>query len=93
MHMTIDIKHFAQDSRFVAIVDGHECVLDYDLRGNVMTIVHTGVPTEVGGRGIAGDITRFALDFARASGWKIVPACSYANAFIQRHHEYADLLA
>jgi predicted GNAT family acetyltransferase len=57
-----------------------------------MTITHTGVPPEVGGRGIASALVQAALDVARAEGWKVVPACSYAAVWMQRHPDYLDLL-
>lgn len=91
--MRYDIAHHPQDSRFLVVVDGHDCVLDYSLHNGVMTIRYTGVPPSVGGRGIAAELTRTALDSARAQGWKVVPVCSYAAAFIRRNPEYADLLA
>jgi predicted GNAT family acetyltransferase len=91
--MSLEIQHDPLAPRFEAIVDGHRCVLDYRIGGSTMTITHTGVPSEVGGRGIAADLTRAALDMARMKGWKVVPACSYAEAYLRRHPEYADLLA
>jgi uncharacterized protein len=91
--MTISIAHEQSAHRFVAVVEGQECVIDYRLSGSTMTITHTGVPDSLGGRGIAGELTRFALDAARKLGWKIVPACSYAEAFFKKHPEFADLLA
>ena len=45
-----------------------------------MAIVHTEVPPAVAGRGIAGELVRSALEFARAQGWKVRPLCSYAVA-------------
>jgi hypothetical protein len=57
-----------------------------------MTITHTGVPAEVGGRGIASALVQAALETARGEGWKVLPACSYAVAWMQRHPAYADLL-
>jgi predicted GNAT family acetyltransferase len=80
--------HDIEGHRFLVVVDGHHCVLEYRLSGSVMTITFTGVPAEVGGRGIAAKLTRAALDAARVEGWKVVPACSYAAAFIRRHPEY-----
>ncbi|WAI85653.1 MULTISPECIES: GNAT family N-acetyltransferase [Achromobacter] len=80
-------------SRFTATVDGVLCVLDYQLQGNTMIIVHTGVPSPVGGRGIAAELTKFALDTARAQGWKVRPVCSYAEVYMRRHPEYNDLRA
>jgi predicted GNAT family acetyltransferase len=45
----------------------------------------------VGGRGIASALVQAAMDAARAEGWKVVPACSYASVWITRHPEYQDL--
>jgi predicted GNAT family acetyltransferase len=90
--MTYDITHSLQESRFHTEVDGHECMLNYSLHNGVMTIRYTGVPPSVGGRGIAAELTRAALDSARSNAWKVVPLCSYAAAYIRRHAEYADLL-
>ena len=86
------VQHDAQAHQFSLSVDGAHCVLDYRLAGGVMTIIHTGVPEQVGGRGIAGQLMETALGIARSSGWKVVPACSYAAAYIKRHPEYADLV-
>ena len=74
-------------------VDGALCALDYTLDHGVMTITHTLVPEAVGGRGLAGTLVRAALDAARLEGWKVVPACSYAKAWMVRHPEFDDLRA
>ncbi len=82
----------ARPNAFDTEVDGAQCGLDYSLASAVMTITHTGVPPEVGGRGIAAALVQAALDTARAEGWKVVPACSYAAVWMQRHPDYHDLL-
>ncbi|HET8897260.1 MAG TPA: GNAT family N-acetyltransferase [Rhodanobacteraceae bacterium] len=91
--MRIDIAHDRAAHCFTARVDGADCVLDYTLAGQVMTITHTGVPRVVGGRGIAGALVHTALDAARELGWQVVPACTYAAAWMQRHPEYDRLRA
>jgi predicted GNAT family acetyltransferase len=87
-----DVVLDAANHRFELGVDGHLAVLEYQLDDGGMVITHTGVPEAIGGRGIAGVLTRAALDHARAQGLKVIPACAYAAAFIRRHGEYADLL-
>ena len=67
-------------------------MLDYSLTDAVMTITHTGVPPQVGGRGIAAALVQAAMEAAREEGWRVVPACSYAAAWLQRHPGYQDLL-
>jgi predicted GNAT family acetyltransferase len=87
------VRHYPERHRFETTVDGHDCEIDYRLANGVMTITHTGVPTAVGNRGIAAELTRFALETARTTGWKVVPACSYAAAYLRKHTEFQDLLA
>jgi predicted GNAT family acetyltransferase len=87
------VTHEPSSLRFIAVVDGQESVLDYRLADATMTIAHTSVPPGLRGRGIAGELTRFALETARANGWKVVPVCTYAAGFFVKHPEYRDLLA
>jgi len=90
--MTSQISHDAAAHRFTTQADGHEAELVYRLREQSMVIEHTGVPEAIGGRGIAGDLVRTALEYARAQGLRVVPACSYSAEFVKRHPEYADLV-
>jgi predicted GNAT family acetyltransferase len=59
----------------------------------VVAAEHTLVPSEIGGRGVAGKLVEALIADARAEGWKIAPDCSYVAAAFQRHPEWADLLA
>lgn len=86
------IDHKPDDARFETTVEGHRCTLDYVLDGDVVTMNSVKVPPPVEGRGIAGKLTRFALDHARSMGWSVIPRCPYVSAWIQRHPEYRDLL-
>jgi predicted GNAT family acetyltransferase len=87
------VRHDPERRRFETTVEGHECEIDYRLANGVMTITHTGVAPPVEGRGIAAEMTRFALETARTNGWKVVPACSYAAAYMRRNPEFDDLRA
>jgi predicted GNAT family acetyltransferase len=91
--MTFPIDHLAAQRRFQTTVDGFACVADYTLAGGVMTITHTEVPPQLGGRGIAGELVKAMLDHARSAGLKVRPACSYARSYMERHPETTDLLA
>ena len=86
------IEHNLAGHCFELKLEGHRCVLDYTLHNKVMTVTHTGVPNELGGRGLAADITKFALDYARSQNWKVIPQCSYVAAYIKKHPEYASLV-
>jgi predicted GNAT family acetyltransferase len=80
------ISHDRVANRFTTEVDGHSARLDYTLSGKVMNITHTRVPPEIGGRGVAADLMRAALEVAQAEGWSINPVCTYASAYMRKHH-------
>ncbi len=91
--MSLAIEHRPEQGRFQAVVDGHTCLLDYRNADGVMTILHTEVPAELGGRGLAGHLMQAALAHARDAGLKVQPACSYAASYMKRHPETGDLHA
>jgi predicted GNAT family acetyltransferase len=66
--------------------------LRYAERPGRIALIHTEVPEELEGRGIAGRLASFALDYARARSLRVVPTCPYVRAYIDRHPEYADLV-
>ena len=84
--------HDAARHRFHLDIEGAEAYLAYRLAGTVMQIVHTEVPPALGGRGIAGRLVEAAVAHARATGWQVMPQCSYAHAWMQRHPESLDLV-
>jgi hypothetical protein len=79
------IHHDQAAHQFVTDVDGSHAHLDYTLDGRVMTITHTKVPPAIGGRGIAAELMATALSAASAAGWTVIPACSYAKAYMDKH--------
>jgi predicted GNAT family acetyltransferase len=76
-------------SRFELEVDGQLAELVYDLRGERLVLIHTGVPDELGGRGIGGLLVQAAVDRATAEDLVIVPQCSYARAWLEKHPDEA----
>ena len=89
----IEVSHDAAQQRFEAVVDGLRAELDYEQRGDLICLTHTGVPPAIGGRGVGGALVHSALEYARAKGLKVKPRCEYAASYIERHPQYQDLLA
>lgn len=79
--------------QFLLRVDGWDCVLRFRLEGKTASFDSVQVPSAVGGQGIAGRLTRHALDWARDQGLTVLPRCPYVASWIERHPDYADLLA
>lgn len=90
--MPLQINHDPASGRFSTQLDGHEAELRYRRLDGRLLIDHTGVPQAIGGRGVAGELVRAALDYARAEGLRVVPLCSYSAEYVRHHPEYADLV-
>jgi hypothetical protein len=87
------IRHNESAQRFETFIDGKLSRADYRLHDGVMHMVHTEVPIDQEGQGIAATLVRAALEYARAQGYKVRPACSYVRAFMARNREFDDLRA
>lgn len=88
----MDVKNNESKNRFEAEVDGHVAVADYELASGKITFTHTGVPKELGGRGVGSALIKGALDHARSRKLRVVPLCSFVAGYIEKNPEYADLV-
>ncbi len=78
--------------RFEAEVGGQTAVLEYTRATGLMVYNHTEVPRDLEGQGIASQLAKTALDFARENALEVMPLCPYVAAYIRRHPEYRDVL-
>ncbi|MBB6612632.1 N-acetyltransferase [Pontibacter sp. Tf4] len=90
--MEIEVKDNPAQHRFETTIEGHTAIIDYKLRPGVITVLHTEVPKELEGRGIAGAMTKFALEQIRERGLQLIPLCPYMRAYLKKHPEYQDLV-
>lgn len=89
---TLKVIHNSNAQRFEIHINEYKPVLDYRLHNKTITFTHTGVPKELEGNGIGSLIVRAGLDYAREEGYKVIPLCSFVDAYIQRYNKYANLL-
>jgi len=66
---------------------------EYVLRDGGIIFVHTQVDDAFEGQGVGSALARAALDDARARGLAVEPRCPFIRGWIQRHPDYADLVA
>jgi predicted GNAT family acetyltransferase len=91
--MASNVRDNTERNRFELDADGHIAFSNYKRADGVLTILHTEVPKALEGRGIGSALIRGVLDNARSQGLKVIAVCPFAKAYIERHPEYADLLA
>lgn len=91
--MDFEIKQDVEQNRFVSIVEGYEAVVEYTMIDNVVDLYRTFTPPELRGKGVAGKIVKYALEYAKENNLKVIPTCSYVKGYIERHENYKELLA
>ena len=79
--------------RYEAHVEGHLAgILDYVVKRGHLALVHTEVLPAYRGRGIAGELARFALDDARRRDLRVIATCPAVRAYVERHPETQDIV-
>ncbi|MCZ2859657.1 GNAT family N-acetyltransferase [Blastococcus sp. VKM Ac-2987] len=68
-------------------------VAAYERRGETLVFTHTEVDPDAGQSGLGSTLVRAALDEVRSRGGSVVPRCSFVAGWIDRHPDYADLVA
>lgn len=82
----IEVEHNPQKQCFSAVVDGHQSILEYrTVDAQTLDFHHTYVPDALRGRGVAALLAKAGLAFAKQQGFKVIPSCSYIEAYLQRH--------
>lgn len=90
----IEVTRDESTQRFVAWEDGRKVgLIAYDEREGVLDLHHTEVDPARQGQGIAGALVRQVLDQISAAGEQVIPTCSYVHTWIERHPDYASLVA
>lgn len=92
MTLQIQHEHGPTGGRFWAEPEpGLRCELDYQHRGTALAFTHTGVPPALEGRGLAGQLVRFGLDWAAMQALPVLALCSYVDVWMRRHPRYERL--
>ena len=91
----MSIKHDSSNQEFTTTRDGHPAELAYARPSDdVIDFTHTFVDEALRGQGLADELARTALAFAREQKLKVKTTCTFMASFVQKHHtEYADILA
>ena len=91
--MTDDFRDQEDHNRFELDVDGTTAFVTYRKSPGAITLVHTEVPPELGGRGVGSKLGRATLDAVRTQGRKLEVECDFIRNYMTKHPEYNDLLA
>lgn len=88
----LNITNNEQENRFEAPVGNEIAFIGYRWQNGKLALMHTEVPEEAEGQGIAAELATFAFDTARKEQRKVLIYCPYISTFIKRHPEYNDVV-
>ena len=92
--MTNTVVHNTDKQRYEIHVDGILAgITEAHEDGEVVTFPHTKVFEQFEGQGLGSELVAGALDDVRVRGKKIVAQCPYVARFVEKHQDYADLIA
>ena len=90
----MDVQHDPNRHRFFLEVAGGPAELSYrPVDARTIDLVHTGVPEEAAGHGIAGKLAKAAFAWARQNGMKLVVTCPFGTRWLERHPEEQDVVS
>ena len=75
------------------ISDGALATAYYHVDGVRVVLIHTEVPAEFSGQGIATELAHGTFRLLRETGRSAVPKCTFMSRFVALHPEYAELVA
>lgn len=91
--MALEFSRDDEQSRYLVVEDGHQLgLIDFQRGPEAIAIDHTETKPRARGRGIADQLTRFAVDDIRAMDLKIIPNCPFTKAWFDSHPDESDLL-
>ena len=88
------MRDVAEQNRY-EIRDGERLlgVAEYQRDGDQVRFTHTEVDPSAGEKGLGSRLVQAALDDVRSRGGSVVPQCSFVRHWIDKHPDYADLVA
>ncbi|WP_338877112.1 GNAT family N-acetyltransferase [Spirosoma sp. SC4-14] len=73
-------------SFFVADANGEKIAeMVISVSGDQLTVYHTEVSPNAQGKGLAGELLKTMVAYARAHQLKVIPLCPYVHAQFKRH--------
>ena len=78
--------------RFEIEVEGHFAFINFEEKGTQMALVHTEVPTELAGMGVASALVEKTLHWVADNGFTLLPFCPFIFAYIKKHPEWKRIV-
>ena len=86
--MDLLVSNNIEQNQFEVHVDGETAVLQYRFHEGVIWLMHTEVPKNLEGKGIASALAHYSLEWAKDNNMKAKVLCPFVAIYLKRHPEY-----
>jgi predicted GNAT family acetyltransferase len=86
------VRHNSNDHQFEIPTPHGLAFVTYDRDEGDLTLIHTEVPPEAEGQGLAAKVVTAALAWARDNDLRVIPQCAYVAGYVRRHPEFEDVV-
>jgi predicted GNAT family acetyltransferase len=91
--MFLKVKENSQLHRFeLPLGNGLFAAAYYRIDDERIVLIHTEVPAEFSGQGIASQLAGEVFELLRKTGRKAVLQCPFMGRYFAKHPEYADVV-
>jgi predicted GNAT family acetyltransferase len=81
-----------KNQRFEISMDGELAILEYRFHKDDIALMHTFVPEDLFGKGLASALAHQGLEWAREHKRRVLVYCPFVAAYIKRHPEYNSII-
>ena len=92
MIMGYQVNDNKELNRFEVHEEGEIGFLEYEADENYIALLHTEVPGDIGGKGIAQALAGHAFNFAKEKKLKVLVYCPFVSTYVKRHPELNELI-
>ena len=80
------------EKRFEIHLNDAVAFLEYRYHNGDIALMHTLVPDELSGKGLATILAKYALDYAKENKLPVVVYCPFVSGFLKKNPEYNSLV-
>ena len=81
--LNIPLVKNEKEHRFEIVVEGSIAFIDYKESHNQIALIHTEVPKEIGGKGVAAALVEKTMNYLEKHHNSVLPFCPYIFAHIK----------
>lgn len=89
---TQPVTNNEQQQRFEIHAANEIAFLEYRFYKKDIALMHTVVPEQLSGRGLASTLAHHALEWAKEHDKKVMVYCPFVAAYLKKHPEYNSII-